>query len=440
MNNKKGSKKWILYLILGGFLIESFRFLYKLFGVPVTENIKDFVKEEKREINELKNGQESFKKYCHDSCSLVVDYFVPSGCNDFKPKILRTKSLAIILIMLVTMKIFVTGYLFLIYPNDAQMQSDMSAEILKLTNDDRVKNGLAPLVINPILNSAAQAKADDMGVKDYFAHYGPDGKKPWDWIDRNQYSYILVGENLGMNFSTANAVHTALMASPSHRKNILNAKYEDMGIAVISCVIDGQKTNVLVELFGKERTKTLAVKVDKATIAGTTAINTNKEKISAPKVLSVTTTTAPISTKVAVKTDPVKPTPNASPQATNIKSAELTEESVAAEIMPNENTEAVLTSETVNNDTNLNNEIKFVAPVPEKKIGFATNIVKTSKIIYLTVLLLMVAALLVNILVRFKIQHRTVIIQTFCVILLIAGLLTTNFHILERASDLIAII
>jgi hypothetical protein len=440
MTNKKGSKKWILYLILGGFLIESFRFLYKLFGAPVTENIKDFVKEEKREINELKSGQESFKKYCHDSCSLVVDYFVPSGCNDFKPKILRTKSLAIILILLVMMKVFVTGYLFLVYPNDAQMQSDMSAEILKLTNDDRIKNGLAPLVINPILNSAAQAKADDMGAKDYFAHYGPDGKKPWDWIDRNQYSYILVGENLGMNFSTANAVHTALMASPSHRKNILNAKYENMGIAVISCVIDGQKTNVLVELFGKERTKTLAVKVDKATISGTTVINTNKEKISAPKVLSVTTTTAPISTKVAVKTEPVKPTSNVNPQATNIKAAELVEEPVVAEVVPNEDTEAVLTSETVNNDTNLNNEVKFVAPVPERKIGFATNIVKTSKIIYLTVLLLMVAALLVNILVRFKIQHRTVIIQTFCVILLIAGLLTTNFHILERASDLIAII
>ena len=449
MNDKKSSKKWLIYLILGGFLIELFRFLYRLFGSSeaIKKNLKDFVKEERREVNELKSGQESFKKYCQDSCSLFVDYFVPSDCNSYRPKFLRPKSLIIILIAMVAMKIFVTGYLFLIYPNEARMESQMTAEILRLTNDDRIKNGLAPLNLNSALNIAAMAKAEDMGAKNYFAHYGPDGKKPWEWIDRSQYSYVLAGENLGMNFSSANSVHTALMDSPTHRHNILNDKYSDIGLAVISCTIDGEKTNVLVEMFGKQSTKNLATETKATTIAANETTSKNTEttnNIATTQVLGTTKTTEPPRANSEVK--PVAPITKEIAQATNftskteIKSAELVPQKSTEETVSNDAIAVANTNEEKINEESINQEVKFIAPVQNKRIGFATTIVKASKIIYLVTLLLMVAALLVNIFVRFKVQHKPIIIQTLIVILLIAGMATVKWHILENIGEYITIL
>jgi len=94
----------------------------------------------------------------------------------------------------------------------------------------------------------------------------------------------------------------------------------------------------------------------------------------------------------------------------------------------------------IDNEANLNNEVKLIAPVQEKKIGFATGIVKTTKIIYLSVLSLMIIALLINIFVRFKVQHKPIIIQTMVVILLIAGIAATKWHILESISGYIKIL
>ena len=452
MKESKPSKKWLIYLIFGGFLVEMARFLIKLAGgsKSLKENFKDFINEEKREVNELKNGQESFKKYCQDSCSLFVDYFVPSNCNDYRPKFLRTKSLVIILVAMVAMKVFVTSYLFFIYPNEAQMESQMTAEILKFTNEDRVKDGLEPLNLNSTLNAAALAKAEDMGLNNYFSHYGPDGKKPWEWINRAQYSYVLAGENLGMNFSTAKAVHDALMDSPSHRQNILNEKYTDVGLAVISCTIDGQKTNVLVEMFGKRGEQNLAVDAKaSATIAGTTQKAEVPIKSTTTQILGAvketkqtvksndTETAAP----VAKETREIDSTTNFTSQA-ETKLAKLVPQQQApvADVIPVDNNASIVAGIEKDSEKNINNEVKFVAPVKEKRIGFATSIVKTSKTIYLVTLTLMAAALLVNIFVRFTVQHKPIIIQTMIVILLIAGIATTKWHILESIGGYIKIL
>ncbi|HOZ56307.1 MAG: Cysteine-rich secretory protein family protein [Parcubacteria group bacterium ADurb.Bin316] len=451
MDNKKSNKKWLIYLILGGFIIELLRFLYKLLGgqEAIKKNWKDFIKEEKREINELKTGKESFKEYCRDSCTLFVDYFVPSDCNDYRPKFLRPKSLVIVLVAMMAMKFFVTGYLFLIYPNEARMESQMTAEIFRLTNEDRIKNGLTPLSLNASLSVAALAKAEDMGLNNYFAHYGPDGKKPWEWIDRSQYSYVLAGENLGMNFSTANSVHVALMESPSHRQNILNEKYTDIGLAVISCTIDGQKTNVLVEMFGRQSATKLALEVKPASAA--TEITPKNE------IPTTNTTTQVLGTdKTASEQKNEKKEPEVKPAApetkeiaqathftsqTEAKEVELIPQ--APETLPADN-DAIdanfVASIEIDNEANLNNEVKLIAPVQEKKIGFATGIVKTTKIIYLSVLSLMIIALLINIFVRFKVQHKPIIIQTMVVILLIAGIAATKWHILESISGYIKIL
>src|SRR5690349_13631924 len=51
--------------------------------------------------------------------------------------------------------------------------------LLSGTNAARSANGLGGLSLNSLLNSSAQAKADDMAAKDYWAHVAPDGTQPW---------------------------------------------------------------------------------------------------------------------------------------------------------------------------------------------------------------------------------------------------------------------
>src|SRR5690348_7981084 len=61
--------------------------------------------------------------------------------------------------------------------------TDMSIqELLNGTNAQRSANGEALLALNAELDSAAQAKANDMAARDYWSHNTPDGKTPWTFI------------------------------------------------------------------------------------------------------------------------------------------------------------------------------------------------------------------------------------------------------------------
>lgn len=123
-------------------------------------------------------------------------------------------------------------------------------QIIELTNAERAKNGLSPLSENSNLDSAAVGKAANMFSENYWAHFAPSGKSPWDFILGSGYKFSVAGENLAKNFSNSDDVVTAWMASPSHRENIVNSKYKDIGIAVEDGQINGQKTTLVVQMFG----------------------------------------------------------------------------------------------------------------------------------------------------------------------------------------------
>jgi len=122
--------------------------------------------------------------------------------------------------------------------------------IIKLVNDARTGEGLKALQENSKLSKAAEEKAQDMIKDDYFAHNSPDNKTPWYWIEKSNYDYKYAGENLAMNFSSAEDEQKAWMKSESHRKNILNSNYQEIGVAVEEGKIDGQSTTVVVQMFG----------------------------------------------------------------------------------------------------------------------------------------------------------------------------------------------
>ncbi len=101
--------------------------------------------------------------------------------------------------------------------------------LLAGTNQQRSGNGLSGLAINGQLNQAAQAKANDMSSRNYWSHNTPEGNPPWVFFDAAGYSYSRAGENLAYGFLTSDETITGWMNSPSHRENVLNTGYTEVG-------------------------------------------------------------------------------------------------------------------------------------------------------------------------------------------------------------------
>lgn len=107
-----------------------------------------------------------------------------------------------------------------------------SQALLDDTNSQRGADHEPGLVLNDQLSAAAQAKANDMAAKDYWAHNSPDGRTPWSFITAAGYHYQMAGENLAYGFTNAADAVAGWMNSPTHRANILNASYKDVGFGV----------------------------------------------------------------------------------------------------------------------------------------------------------------------------------------------------------------
>lgn len=149
-------------------------------------------------------------------------------------------------------KIGASGILCLVFllPNLALASSINASELIKLTNEKRAEEGLEYLTPNHYLTQAAHKKASDMIENQYFAHTTPKGKPFYEWIEENGYHYLYAGENLAIDFKTNQATVKAWMESPTHRANILNNNYTDIGLVTLRGEWEGRETIVVVQMFG----------------------------------------------------------------------------------------------------------------------------------------------------------------------------------------------
>lgn len=127
------------------------------------------------------------------------------------------------------------------------------ADVVNDTNKERAKLGLEPLTLSPVLSQAALSKGQDMFTEQYWAHTSPQGKEPWAFMRAAGYNYQVAGENLARDFDDTTDMVAAWMASPTHRANIVNSRYTEIGIAVIDGNLQGTDTTLVVQMFGKPR-------------------------------------------------------------------------------------------------------------------------------------------------------------------------------------------
>jgi len=179
---------------------------------------------------------------------------VPHKGNHYRPHLVRLHGITAVLVLAVFMQLayglFTSGRLEVL----GRVSDISSAELLADTNTERVKDSLPSLKINDELSKAAFLKAQDMFANNYWAHTSPTGVTPWKWLGDSGYNYDVAGENLAKNYPTSQATVGAWMNSETHRANILNGKYQDIGFAVVDGMIDGRNTTLVVAYYGAPAT------------------------------------------------------------------------------------------------------------------------------------------------------------------------------------------
>lgn len=125
-----------------------------------------------------------------------------------------------------------------------------SPTLFELANQVREKHNLPSLNYSIPLEQAAVAKAKDMLTSGYFDHFGPSGETPWQFMEQAGYHYLYGGENLAVGFIGADEMVNAWLASPTHRQNLLEEQFSDIGIAVVPVLADGLPDLIVVQMFG----------------------------------------------------------------------------------------------------------------------------------------------------------------------------------------------
>jgi uncharacterized protein YkwD len=121
-------------------------------------------------------------------------------------------------------------------------------QVVRLTNDERKDAGCPALAVDGQLVTASLRQSNYMARTRLFSHVWRDGST---FVDRSEAAGYQqpAGENIAWGYRTAPEVMNAWMASPGHRKNILNCKAKSFG-AGVAFAADG--TPYYTQVFGWE--------------------------------------------------------------------------------------------------------------------------------------------------------------------------------------------
>ncbi|MGC9602732.1 MAG: CAP domain-containing protein [Minisyncoccia bacterium] len=225
----------------------------------------------------------------------------------FFKNILRRQWLIVFFVVILATEGFLVSNLIARQTSQSFLAAVVPAEIIALTNSERVQNDVGILSEDALLDKAAQAKADDMAKNDYFSHVGPDGKTPWQWITEAGYQYQYAGENLAVRFVDSSDVVNAWMASPTHRANIVKPVYTSIGVGVAQGMYEGQSATYVVQYFaaplnsGANITSPLAASETSASsLASRTLTASSAVPVSVPtSTPGAVSTTSPVSASFA---------------------------------------------------------------------------------------------------------------------------------------------
>lgn len=112
-----------------------------------------------------------------------------------------------------------------------QIPMTENLRVTALSNQYRGGQGLGALRLDAGLSQVALEFAQDMMNRNYFDHVTPDGGTMSERLENGHIVFRAAGENIAKGQRDADAVMTAWMNSPGHRRNIMNGNYGKIGLA-----------------------------------------------------------------------------------------------------------------------------------------------------------------------------------------------------------------
>ncbi|MSU60390.1 MAG: CAP domain-containing protein [Candidatus Staskawiczbacteria bacterium] len=301
-----------------------------------------------------------------------------------------------VVVFVLVVKILTVG-LFLPFSKNIFFADITRIDLLNLLNENREANGLNPLTESTTLNEAAKLKAQDMIANGYFSHESPSEVSPWFWFKKAGYVYKYAGENLAVGFADSNVVYNAWFNSSSHKDNLLNKNYKEVGTAIVQG-FGPNGSIVVVQLFGSPLT---------APVTTTTT--------PAPKPVVQVPVVSPVQAPAEVTTKPVEPSPEVVQEPvvneTNGGAKEVaSEESLALPRVLAGSTEYVLSEPSNNTGSSL--YVRFL-----HFIVYDNN--QLLQVFSWGLLSVMSICLIINIGINYEIQRKDLIVRSLILILVL---------------------
>lgn len=360
----------------------------------------------------------------------LKDLLIPHEGNNYAPHSLQ-KAAVLGMLFLIILSFTLSNALSLLWTNSQWMVSTiLPAVIVDRTNQERSAESLGILKRSAVLDAAAQMKANDMSKNGYFAHYSPAGISPWYWFAQAKYNFIHAGENLAIYFTDSDAIVKAWMASPTHRENIMNGNFTEIGIGTAKGKYQGFDTVYVVQLFGAPA----KAAIPKPIVAG--------EATSAPAVVPDTKTdTKVLAQKVSLTESSVR---------TQDLVATTSQERIgntATTTLPKtaiiQNTETTSTPRVVYSDfiaTSTQGIAALSDPATLVQNTSIPGIVKAMtrsqfllQVLYSIIALFVCVALLFSVLIEIKHQQPMQIAYSICLLMVMGGLLYLHIFLTSGA-------
>src|SRR5699024_1791506 len=106
-------------------------------------------------------------------------------------------------------------------------------EVVDLTNQEREKQGLAPLEIDSELSVVSKDKSKDMLNNQYFSHDSPTYGSPFDMMEQYGISYRTAGENIAKGQSSPEEVVNGWMNRYVHREININGDFKHIEVEYV---------------------------------------------------------------------------------------------------------------------------------------------------------------------------------------------------------------
>lgn len=352
------------------------------------------------------------------------NFFIPHKGNSYRPHSLRKDTLTLIVAFIVIIEIaFLAGIIAFKYTNF--LAAVISSALVTYTNEERVNLGLPGVSTNSILENAARLKAEDMASKGYFAHTSPEGHSPWYWLDQAGYEYLFAGENLAVNFYESKDVTKAWMNSPTHRDNMVNDRYTEIGIATAEGIYKGKPATFVVQFFGRPRIATA-----KEFVVSPPA---NTSPAAAPAVSPGAT---PAGSPVAVAPAPASEPASAPASAPAFAPASAPQAAQNANQTNTSQTQIVETPVSVVRGDSLKPAVDFKNSLSRFSEKIASSPRSIATAVQLVVLAFLFISLILSILIKVKVQQPRAIAGAIIVMFLVGGLLFANNKIFSTNIEL----